>query len=134
MSDTTKEEATLRPTGATDSAHVRSVGKNSEQNGRSNALGPSQPASTQAEADIQQEIDRLSLTQALMDTEAATARVIDLTERLVEARGQLVELRGDLEHVLIESELYRVEQERIQSSRAFRWAERIWAVRNALGI
>lgn len=135
MSDTAKEDATLRPTSEADGVHLESGGPGSQPNGWSNGRGSSQQtASIQVEADVQQELDHLSLRQALMDTEAATARVIDLTERLVEARGQLVELRDELEHLRIEHEQYRAEQERVQSSSAFRLAKRIWAVRNALNI
>ncbi len=83
---------------------------------------------------LEEQLDRLSLTQALVDAEMATARVIDLTERLVDAREQIVNLRSELEHLRIEYTQYRVEQERMMSSAAFRLADRIWAVRNALGI
>lgn len=41
-------------------------------------------------------IDRLSLEQALRDTEVATARVIDLTGRLTSANEELIELRRRL--------------------------------------
>ncbi len=82
----------------------------------------------------EEQLDRLSLTQALVDTEMATARVIDLTERLVEARQEIINLRSELEHLRSEYALYRAEQERMKSSAAFRLADRIWAVRNALGI
>ncbi len=80
------------------------------------------------------ELDRLSLTQALVDTEMATARVIDLTERLVDAREQVVNLRSELEHQRIEYAQYRAEEEQMKSSAAYRLASRIWAVRNALGV
>ena len=83
---------------------------------------------------LEEQLDRLSLAQALVDAELATARVIDLTERLVDAREQIVNLRSELEHLRIEYTQYRVEQEQMQSSAAFRLAARIWAVRNALGI
>ena len=63
------------------------------------------------------ELDRVSLIQALIDTEAATARVIDLTERLVDARQQIVSLRGELEGLRIEYFQYKAEQERVQASR-----------------
>ena len=82
---------------------------------------------------LEGELDRLSLTQALVDAEMATARVIDLSERLVDAREQIVNLRSELEHVRIEFTQYRVEEEQMKSSAAFRLASRIWAVRNALG-
>ncbi len=74
------------------------------------------------------------MTQALVDAEMATARVIDLTERLVDAREQIVNLRSELEHVRIEYTQYRAEEEQMKSSAAFRLLERIWAVRNALGV
>jgi hypothetical protein len=83
---------------------------------------------------LEEQLDRLSLTQALVDAELATSRVIDLTERLVDAREQIVNLRSELEHLRIEYTQYRIEQEQMQSSAAFRLAARIWAVRNALGI
>ena len=81
---------------------------------------------------LEEELDRLSLTQALVDAEMATARVVDLTERLVDARQQIVNLHSELEHLRIEYAQYRVEQERAQSSAAYRLAAKIWAVRNAL--
>ncbi len=81
---------------------------------------------------LEEELDRLSLTQALVDAEMATARVIDLTERLVDARQQIMNLRGELEHLRIEYTQYKVEQEQARSSAAFRLAAKIWAVRNAL--
>ena len=42
---------------------------------------------------ITESIDRLSLEQALRDTEVATARVVDLTARLTSANEELLELR-----------------------------------------
>jgi hypothetical protein len=81
---------------------------------------------------LEEDLDRLSLTQALVDAEMATARVIDLTERLVSERQQIVNLRSELEHLRIEYTQYRVQQELAQSSAAYRLATKIWAVRNAL--
>ncbi len=83
-------------------------------------------------SDLELQLDRISLNQALADTEAATARVIDLTERLVDARQQIPALRGDLERLRIEHHQYRAEQEAMRSSAAFRMATVIWNVRNAL--
>ena len=82
---------------------------------------------------LEEQLDRLSLTQALVDAEMATARVIDLTERLIDAREQIVNLRSELEHVRIEYAQYRAEENQMKSSAAFRLSSRIWAVRNALG-
>ena len=83
---------------------------------------------------LEEELDRLSLTQALVDAEMATARVIDLTERLVDSRQQIMNLRSELEHLRIEYTQYKAEQNQVQSSAAFRLASKIWAVRNALRV
>ena len=85
-------------------------------------------------ADLQHELDRVSLNQALIDTEAATARVIDLTERLVDARRQITELRGELETLRIQHHQFRAEHETMKSSMAFRLATLIWNIRNALRV
>lgn len=82
--------------------------------------------------DLEREIDRVSLIQALIDTEAAQARVIDLTERLVDARQQLDAVRRELEGLRAEHVAYRAESEAMRSSQAFRLASRIWSIRNAL--
>ncbi len=92
-------------------------------------VGSADDSSRQLEA----ELDRVSLIQALTDTEAATARVIDLTERLVDARQQISSLRRELEELRIEHMQHKAEQERVRSSRAYRLVERIWSIRNALG-
>ncbi len=83
---------------------------------------------------LEEELDRLSLTQALVDAEMATARVIDLTERLVDAGDQIVALQSELERLRTEYAEYRMEEEQMRSSAAFRLANRIWTLRNALGI
>jgi chromosome segregation ATPase len=83
-------------------------------------------------SDLELQLDRISLNQALTDTEAATARVIDLTERLVDARQQISVLRGELERMRIEHHQYRAEEEAMRGSGAFRIATLIWNVRNAL--
>lgn len=48
-------------------------------------------------ADIDREMDRLSLTQALVDFEVANARVTDLTQRLIEAANEIAALRAELD-------------------------------------
>jgi hypothetical protein len=80
----------------------------------------------------EEQLDRLSLTQALVDADMATARVIDLTERLVDARRQLFDARSELEHLRMEYAQYKAEQVQMQNSAAYRLASKIWAVRNAL--
>jgi hypothetical protein len=81
---------------------------------------------------LQAEIDRLSLTQALQDTEIATARVIDLTERLVEVRTQLTSARVDLEGLRFDLAQYRASNERLLATRPYRWARRLSAVIHAV--
>lgn len=83
-------------------------------------------------ASLEQELDRVSLTQALIDTEAATARVIDLTERLIDARTQINDLRAEMDALRIEHHELRNEHEAMQHSTAFRLATSIWNIRNAL--
>lgn len=44
-------------------------------------------------------MDALSLEQALLDTELANARVIDLTRRLLEAHAEVERLRGQIDGI-----------------------------------
>lgn len=83
---------------------------------------------------LQRELDALSLRQALSDVEVANSRVMDLTQRLVEAAAANAELRNELESLRIEHAELRSVHEQMRSSQAFKWAARVWAVRNALGI
>jgi hypothetical protein len=83
-------------------------------------------------AELERALDRVSLTQALIDAEMATARVIDLTERLVDARSQISVLRSELERLRIEHHQYVARQRDMENSQAFRLASRIWSIRNAL--
>ena len=94
--------------------------------------GSASPEEEAGGTSLEQELDRVSLTQALIDTEAATARVIDLTERLIDARTQINDLRRDLEALRIEHRGLQTEHEAMQHSAAFRLATSIWNVRNAL--
>jgi hypothetical protein len=80
------------------------------------------------------EMDRLSLSQALVDFEIANARVIDLTRRLLEAEANAAGLRGQLDELRSEHEDLLAAHELMKSSQAFRTANKIWAIRNAIGI
>jgi hypothetical protein len=102
-------------------------------------------------------MDRLSLEQALLDVEVANARVLDLTARLVEANQRAASLRGELDgfrmaetqaavRASVEREAQRaqLDVERAQlaaqqahlevqkSSTAYRWAAKVWNLRNAI--
>ena len=78
-------------------------------------------------------VDELSLEQALLDVDVANARVLDLTQRLVELSRHNSQLRTELEHLRLEYAQLRSAHERMKGSQAFRLAERLWAIRNALG-
>lgn len=50
-----------------------------------------------ATTDLTHELDRLSLTQTLLDFEVANARVTDLTQRLMDAADEIAALKGELD-------------------------------------
>jgi hypothetical protein len=85
-------------------------------------------------ATVQEEIDQLSLEQALIDVEIAVARANDLTVRLLETRLELATTRERLvETEAAYADLLR-DHEGQRSSKAFRIAERVWAIRRAVGV
>ena len=92
-----------------------------------------QPAPDQldASADLGAEMDRLSLSQALHDFDVANARVIDLTQRLIGTGRELAAVREQLASLQREHDALRTTHEQMQRSRAFKLANRIWAIRNA---
>ena len=83
-------------------------------------------------SELEREMVRLSLTQALRDFEVANARVVDLTQRLIGAGHELVAVREELERLRREHEELRATHEQMRRSKAFKLAGRIWAIRNAL--
>jgi hypothetical protein len=115
-------------------------------------------ASTPArQAAVASQLDRLSLEQALLDVEVANARVIDLTSRLVEANQRATALREELDaargalvasdaqieakRTLANEELLAKEAqlaaqqahlEAQKASTAYRWAAKVWNLRNAI--
>ncbi|MGH9181518.1 MAG: hypothetical protein ACRDY5_07380 [Acidimicrobiales bacterium] len=85
-----------------------------------------------AERALVDELDRLSLAQALRDVEVASARVADLIQRLIGVGDELLATRRELDGLRREHDEFRATVDQMRSSRAFRLANRIWAVRNAL--
>ena len=83
-------------------------------------------------SDLERELDRLSLDQALLDVEVANARVVDLTQRLIGAGQELVTLRQELEALRREHDHLRSTHDQMRRSKAFKLASRIWSIRNAL--
>ena len=81
-------------------------------------------------------IDKLSLEQALLDTELANARVIDLTRRLLEAHAEVERVRlqldglerGELERVRAERDELAAFKSRVTGSRAFKLVQRARAL------
>ena len=108
------------------------------------------PKSIAEQEVLSAQIDRLSLEQALLDVEVANARVLDLTARLVEAQQRIATLNLDVDSLHSTSEKVKVEAEvevtairsemiekqayldAQRSSSAFKWASKVWNIRNAL--
>lgn len=115
------------------------------------------PLTVRDQAVLSAQMDRLSLEQALLDVEVANARVLDLTARLVESNQRISSLVGDVDGLRSRAERVKVEAEveiasakeelasqqahldaqqvhldAQKSSTAFRWASKVWNLRNAL--
>lgn len=88
----------------------------------------------ETEGRLRDDLDRLSLERALLDFDRANARVIDLTHRYVEATEEIKHLRHDLESLRIEYAKALADLDQMRGTRAFRTAERIWALRRALNV
>jgi hypothetical protein len=83
---------------------------------------------------LREEIDRLSLEQALRDFEVANERVMDLTQRLISANDKVVEQQTELDRARVELTELRSVHEAMRGSAAFRIANKLWAMRNALRV
>ena len=83
------------------------------------------------ETSLKQEIDRLSLEQALRDFEVANARVVDLTQRLISSNDKVISMQRELDTLRVEMAELRSTHEAMRGSAGFRIASRIWALRNA---
>jgi hypothetical protein len=89
--------------------------------------------------ELKRQIDALSLEQALIDFEVANARVLDLTGRLVATSKRVVELQAEADGLRLQIEQLRSaldhadnRQAEITGSRAYRWGNRLSALRAAL--
>lgn len=65
-----------------------------------NTKNPTSPVLALEVDELTRRLDRLNLTQALLDFEVANARVLDLTARLVESNKRVIALQ-------VENESYR---------------------------
>jgi hypothetical protein len=70
--------------------------------------------------ELERELDRLSLEQALRDFEIANTRVRDLTQRLVEQSREVLALREELVATQVALNDARREIEAIRASTTFR--------------
>ena len=73
--------------------------------------------------ELDRELDRLSVEQALRDFEIANARTIDLTQRLVDLSHEVTDLREQLVAAQEALAAARTENEAIRASATFRLAE-----------
>ena len=103
-----------------------------DKRGEAVSVSEKPAASAGTEVTLEQELDRLSLDQALVDVEIATGRVIDLTQRLVEATDMTRELQAEVEALKQERAALEQQLVEIRSTKAFRTASRLWALRQAL--
>jgi len=78
--------------------------------------------------DLTSELDRLSLTNALLDFEVANARVTDLTQRLIDAANEIGALRAELDRRRIEYE----ELHKLRVSKIYRIVKEIERVRRII--
>lgn len=93
-----------------------------------------QPSQPPAGVQLSEDMHRLSLDQALVDFEIANARVVDLTQRLIECQAELRSLRTEHEALRLEHAQLSSRHEQMKSSSAFRTAQKIWGIRNAIGV
>jgi hypothetical protein len=89
----------------------------------------SQPTET---ASLTEQMDRLSLDQALRDFELANARVLDLTQRLITATNEINGLRHQLESLRIEYGALVASNDEMARSRAFKMARMVSELRRTL--
>lgn len=75
--------------------------------------------------DIQEELDHLSLEQAIRDLDIANARVMDLTQRLITVTNQLAVSQREAEEL-------RLWNERFRRNRVFKLAHRVRSVLQAV--
>jgi hypothetical protein len=79
------------------------------------------------------DLDRLSLEQALLDADIATARAHELALRLVELQSELADER--MKVAALHGEVERVQglYDEIVNNRAYGLATKMWAVRRVIG-
>lgn len=89
------------------------MARNLSTNSGSDVVGP----------ELERELDRLSVEQALRDFEIANARTIDVTQRLVDLSNEVRELREQLVSTQEALAAAKAENRAIRASTTFRLAE-----------
>lgn len=85
-----------------------------------------------SQTDITEELDRLSLAQALQDVEIANARVMDLTQRLIAASKEVADLRREIDEFRAEHHELHEKYVAMEGSSAYRLSTRLVALREML--
>ena len=98
------------------------------------AKPPSEEGHGRKVTELRLELDRLSLEQSLADFEVANARVVDLTQRLVDAAEEIRSLRTELDNLRRAQGTLEAELSRTRSTKAYRFAEKVWELRRALNV
>jgi len=80
--------------------------------------------------DLVKELDAISLEQALIDVDIATARVGDLTSRLMSARHEMIKAQNEAAVLRARVEQLETELGLVQSSRSYALARKLARVRN----
>ncbi len=83
-------------------------------------------------ADLTRELDRLSLTNALVDFEVANARVTDLTQRLIDSANEIVDRRADIDRQRLRIEELDRDYNGMVASKTWKIARGIEALRRLL--
>lgn len=101
---------------------------------QSQVTEPSEPSAEESldEGELEREMDRLSLEQAIRDFEIANARVVDLTQRLITSNDRAVQLQQDLDRTQTALVELNSQHQEVLGSQAYRLAALLRTVRNLL--
>jgi hypothetical protein len=84
------------------------------------------------EGQLEREMDRLSLEQAIRDFEIANGRVVDLTQRLISSNERAVQLQQELDRTQTALVELNSRHQEVIGSQAYRLAAMLRTVRNLL--
>ena len=116
--------------GSRQSAAASTTRRRSEGTPSKSTKSATPPARSEAGPELEHELDRLSLEQALRDFEIANARVIDLTQRLITANERITELQRACDETTTSLVEAQTQLAALTEAAAYRIAGKIWAVRN----